>query len=482
MSEKVNRSLLLKSGFWYVVSSFLTKAMVFITMPIYTRLMSKEEYGDFSVFASWQAILVIVCGLEIYSTLNRARFDFTEEDALDSYITSSLTLSTLFTGVLFLFYLIFPHIFDRLFLLDRKYMFIMFAYLFALPAFSMFQMKQRVTYKYKLSAAISFGLSMASAILAVVLTITLKDNRLLGRIIGQYGLLIVAGMIFYAYFVLKNHVVKLSNWKYALRIGLPLVFSYVGSQLLLTSDALVLKHMCSSEEVSYISVAHTASHTIILLTQTLNAAWGPWFYDMLKLGENREIKKTFQMYLWASIACTFAVLLIGPEIILVLGGPKYHESIYLLPPCILCGVFTVLTAQFGSLETYHKKPEYAAVLTGIVALMNIVLNIAGVSLWGYAAVCYTTVFCHLILIMLHYAATKDMSIRELLPLRDLLPALGAALLLVPIALILYKKDLLRYTTIGVCFVILIVVFALKRKQIAEMVADFRKKSRSGAEA
>lgn len=478
MGDKTSKKLLIKSGFWYTISNFLTRAMVFITMPIFTRLMSKDEYGNFSVFASWQSILLIICGIEVYGTLNRARFDYTEKGEFDSYITSSLLLSTLFTGIVFVAYLIFPHIFDRLFLIDRKYMLVMFAYLFTYPSLSMFQAKQRVAYKYKLSAAISFGLSISSSILAVVLTSVMKDNRLFGRILGQYGLLIIAGLIFYIYFVSVNHSVNLSYCKYALRMGLPLVFSYVGSQVLLSSDNLILKHMCSAEEVSYLSVTHTTSHIVLILVQTLNTAWAPWFYDMLRIGENKEIRKTYLIYLWGAIACTFAILLIGPEIILILGGAKYHDSVYLLPPNILCGVFTVLTAQFVNLETYHKKPEYAAILTGAVAVLNVLLDILGVRLWGYRAVCYTTVFCQIVLIMLHYMITRKMDIKDILPFNKLIMALSATLVLIPFALILYQNNLIRYIAIGICFVILISIGIVKRQQIVALIRKFNNKSNS----
>ncbi len=472
--KKINKKILLKSGFWYTISNFLTRAMVFITMPIFTRLMSKAEYGDFYVFASWQAILLIICGIEVYATLNRARFDFTEPGEFDGYITSSLLLSTMLTGVVFALYLIFPHLFERFFLLDRKYMLIMFAYLFTFPALSMFQAKQRVSYEYKLSAGVAFGVSIASSLMALLLVITMTSDRLLGRILGQYGPPVIVGLCFYLYFLYRSRDVQLRYWKYALRIGLPMVFSYVGAQIMLSSDSLVLKHMCSAEEVSYLSVTQTTSHIMLIFVQTLNTAWAPWFYDMLKLGNETEIRKTYQIYLWGIVACTFAVLLIGPEIIMVLGGSKYHDSIFILPPVILCGVFTALTAQFGNLETYYKKPEYAAALTAGVAVLNVILDIIGVKLWDYRAVCYTTAFCQILLICLHYVVTGRMRIRELLPLNRMVMALLASVALIPLSLLLYQNSIVRYVCIAVVAAAVLVILLKKKNELIALVKKFRK--------
>ena len=109
--KNISKKLLLKSSVWYTASNFLTKAMSFITIPIFTRLMTKEQYGDFSIFASWQSVFLIICGIEIYATLNRARFDYAEGSHLNSYITSSLVLSALITTMILALYLLFPSFF-----------------------------------------------------------------------------------------------------------------------------------------------------------------------------------------------------------------------------------------------------------------------------------------------------------------------------------------------------------------------------------
>ncbi|MCB6994509.1 oligosaccharide flippase family protein [bacterium 210820-DFI.6.37] len=473
--KKINTMLLIKSGFWYTVSSFLTRAMVFITMPVFTRIMTKTEYGNFSIYCNWQAILLIICGIEVYATLNRARFDFTKEKELDGYITSSLVLSTVITSIICLLYLCFPFVFEKILLIDKKYMFMMFAYLFTYPALAMFQAKQRITYKYKLCAAISFGLAIGSSLLSLALVIMMKSDRLFGRIVGQYVFSIVVGLIFYLYFMYRSRQVSVRAWKYALRIGLPMVFSYIGSQILLSSDSIILKHMCSAEEVSYISVTHTTSHIMLILVQALNTAWAPWFYDMLKMGNKKKIREIYQIYLWLVIGLTFVVLLIGPEIISVLGGLQYKESIYVLPAYMMCGTFSVLTAQFGNLETYYKKPEYAAVLTAIISALNVILNILGVKLLGYRAVCYTTVICQLILIGLHYFVTQKMEIRSLLPIKKMIVALCITVIIIPIMLGLYQSNLIRYICILLAIIAGTIILILKHKELIIFIRKFKNK-------
>ena len=75
----------LKAGIWYTLSSFLTKGIAFITTPIFTRLLSSEDYGEYTNFVAWAGIIVIVATMEMHTTVNRARYDY---ENLDGYLSS----------------------------------------------------------------------------------------------------------------------------------------------------------------------------------------------------------------------------------------------------------------------------------------------------------------------------------------------------------------------------------------------------------
>ncbi len=137
------------SGLWYTLSSFLTKSLGFITIPLFTRIMTPEEFGSFSAYAAFQTIMIAVFGLESFLTLNRARFDFEESDLM-KYQFSVLVLSFSMTIGAMALFLLFPGHLSAVTGLDDQYLLMMFVYLLFNPAFSMFQMWQRVRYGYRL--------------------------------------------------------------------------------------------------------------------------------------------------------------------------------------------------------------------------------------------------------------------------------------------------------------------------------------------
>ena len=84
-----------KAGFWYVCGNFVGKAVTFISTPIFASLMTPSDFGEFSNFASWVSMLMVIVGAELFNTLSRAYYDF--KDNFDEYISSVTVLGGLFT-------------------------------------------------------------------------------------------------------------------------------------------------------------------------------------------------------------------------------------------------------------------------------------------------------------------------------------------------------------------------------------------------
>lgn len=474
-NENKDSYIVLKSSLWYTLSNFLTRAMVFITTPIFSRILTTEEFGNFHVFANWQSIFLIICGIEIYATINRARFDFNDRQSLNDYISSCLVLSTIITGGVLGIYFIVPDVFEKTLLMDRKYILIMFVYLFTYPAFEMFQAKQRIQYHYKVSSALSFGAVFICSSLALFLAYRLEDDRLFGRILGQYMPLAFVGLLLYLAFIINSRNIKIIYWKYAVKIAVPLVFSYLAGQIMVSSDKITVQHFSSAEAVAYLGIAASCSHVMTIFLQCLGNAWSPWFYDKLNRKEYQRIREAFKLYLWFVVFCTFGVLMIGPELVKILGGANYVPAIFLLPPNMLGGLFNLIITQFGSLETFHHKAYYAAVFTGIASVTNLILDIIFVKRFGYVAASYVTVFCYIFLIIIHVCVSKPMDARIIFPIKDIGWTILMALMLIPLSLILYQNNLVRWGIIFVTLIAFIIAAIVRRRKIISFIREMKRK-------
>lgn len=464
-----NNSTLIKSTIWYTVSNFLTRAIVFITTPLFARLLSTEEFGSFHVFANWQIVFVIICGLELPATLNRAKLDYKDDGTLGNYISTCLLISTSVTTFFLIVFLLFPNFIQSLFLLKRDYITLMIIYLYTYPPFEMFQMKQRIRYNYKLSATLSFITVICSAVFSYLLARYIFEDKLMGRIVGQYMPYAIVGVFFYLLFIFKSHSIQLIFVPYALRIALPLVVSYLGSQILLSSDKFVVQHYSSSSAVAYIGLATTCGHVISIFVQCLNIGWTTWFYDKIHENNYKSIENMLMLFLTFITLCIFGSIMIGPELVRILGGDKYVDALQLIPANMVTGFFIFLSNQYVNYETYYKKTYIPMIITFGVAILNVIFDIIGTKTIGYYSVCYVTVLGYLLIVSLHSIAVRIIKKRNFFPWRKILLFSAINLLFIPLGLFLYNYHWTRFILLALVLVLFGIVLVTKKRELLSLV-------------
>ena len=75
-----------RAALWFALCNFLNKGVAMIVVPLYTRLLTTEEYGTYTVFQSWLNLFVILATLEISRGHYKVGITKYEEDA-DRYTT-----------------------------------------------------------------------------------------------------------------------------------------------------------------------------------------------------------------------------------------------------------------------------------------------------------------------------------------------------------------------------------------------------------
>ena len=86
----------MRAGLWFTISNFLQKGINFITVPIFTRIMSTEEFGMFSVYTSWHSILTIFATLNLsYYVFNKGLVKY--DNDRDQFVVSIQSLSATIT-------------------------------------------------------------------------------------------------------------------------------------------------------------------------------------------------------------------------------------------------------------------------------------------------------------------------------------------------------------------------------------------------
>lgn len=447
--KKPEAAVAAKAGVWYTVCNFLFRGMAFITTPFFARLMAKEELGAFGNFASWTSILLVLTSFEFSQSIIRSKLEHKED--MDSYIWSCLSLSTLWTLLVFGVFMLFPDFFSGLMKIDKSYFPLMFFYLLAAPAFTMLTTRHRAFYRYK-SFVLLTGVMTALGTLFALLLVFLMPDKLSGRIYGFYSPYVAIGFAVFIHLAIKGKSIKRAYWKYAAAICLPLIPHSLSLYLLSSSDIIIITRLCGETFTAVYSIAYSAYHIVTILFDSMNKAFAPWLLDNLHLGNFGEIRKRSKLYILIFLGIVFAVLLLVPEIILILGGKAYREAVWCMPPLIVSCVFQFIYTMYVNIEIYKKKTVWVSLATILATGMNIALNLILIPLKperSYIIASYTTLTGYMLLFVLHYIIVRKMKMHRIYDTAFVAVVLGASVLTGGICLYLYRLQLLRYLLLGI---------------------------------
>lgn len=462
MSKSTNNlkaRVVIKAGIWYTFSSFLTKGVAFITTPIFARLLSSNDYGEYNNFVAWTGIIVIVATMEMHATVNRARYDY---DNLDGYLSSVAITGTIVTTVLWEIVQLFPSFFTNFFSMEMPYINLLFVTTMVSPVLQLLQAKNRINYKYKTYAALSFGSVLLSTLVSLVLVLLMQD-KLAGRIFGHYGIIFVIDLCVYIYIIYKGRHFKWSECKYALLICIPMIPHLLSKYILNQSDRIMIKQLCGASDTAFYSLAYSCAMIPIMLATATNIAWSPWSSEKIHEEKFDTIRKVSYYYISLFYCVVLGIFILGPEVVLILGGKKYTDAVNVLPPVVMGAAFQFLYNLYVALEQFAKKTVGMAFGTAVAALINIGLNWLLIPTYGYIVAAYTTLVGYACLLVIHYFLAKRTGYIQAYDAKFILISLIVLFCLMLFMLWLYTRPAIIRYCIAVAVIATVGFFVYKKK-------------------
>ena len=449
----------LKSGVWYTAANFITKSIGFITTPIFARLLSHTDYGLYSNYASWLSSFKVVATLNLGASFISARFD--HEKDFDGYISSTLVLSSVVTGVWALVINLFPEFFSSLTGVDIQHINIMVVYLLLFAAVDMFQTRERYYYEYKITVTTSLFIAVTTALLSVLMVVNM-ENKLFGRIAGGAIPTILVGIFLYLFLINRGKKVNVEYWKYALPICIPFIPHILSLSLLNSMDKIMITKMCGAEENALYSVAYSCGAVITLLVTSLNTAFSPWLGENLHNKKYDEIKQVSKYYILLFVFGACGMMLLTPELLLFMGGRSYAEAIYVMPPVAFGCVCQFIYTMYVNVEQFSKKTIGMAFASVTAALSNYILNYIFIPKYGYIAAAYTTLASFAILLFLHMCIVKHIGLSSVYPTKMIFIVLLFMSGYTVFVNALYLNNIIRYCVVAV-YGFIAVIFLIKNR-------------------
>jgi len=138
----------IKATFWFMICSFMQNAVATITTPVFTRIMSTEEYGEFSVFTSTITLLAVVVTYNIDAAVaTKGLSKYPGHEA--QFLANIQLVSTITTIICFAIFLITRESLSELLGISSPLIALMFAQMLVMPSFEIWSAAERYHFRYQ---------------------------------------------------------------------------------------------------------------------------------------------------------------------------------------------------------------------------------------------------------------------------------------------------------------------------------------------
>ena len=437
--------------------------------PIYTRLLSADEYGKTSVFLTWVQVFGILAMFCLhYGVFNNGMMDY--KDKRDDYSFSMLILSNIitvaFTLVLVGLYPLIKDIID----MDMPLLLLMCAVFFFQPAHNFWLMRQRYELKYKSTVVWVVICALASPLAAVTCILLFPGQKLYARLFGAELALIVIYILFYIYLGYRNKFkINTKYWKAALLFNLPLIPHYLSTYLLGNSNKIMISALVDDKSAAYYSVAYTVAAVAMIVWNAANASLVPYTYENCAKKNYKAISNvTIPILVLFAVICVFVIML-APEVVAIMATADYREAIYVIPPIVGGVFFQVQYFIYANVVYFCKKPKYVMFASITSVLVNFVLSYLLITNFGYLAAGYSTLICYFLQATIDYFAMKKLIKAEVYNMRYIGVLSLVVILIAIFSNLLYSWMIIRYAIIA----LLLALCFVFRKQIIKIFTDMR---------
>lgn len=309
------------------------------------------------------------------------------------------------------------------------------------------------------------------------------------NIIGTVGSNVLNFIRLKKYIDLSPFIKQKYNFKVHL-VPIITLFLYSATTTIYTNlDQVMLGFMVGDESVGFYSAAIKIKNILVSVITALGAVMLPRVSYCLKNGKMDEfsilIKKSFQFICIVSIPISIFFFLRANDVINLLAGNQYRESItilkYLMPAIVFIGLSSVTAWQLLIPLGKEKCTVYGAI---IGASIDLIINFVLIPKMGAAGAAIGTTVAEFVVLFSHMVILKDI-IKKLFKLKTvcitLLSGISAAIICVGFnKVIIIDKIILRCVCDGVIYFggYLVMLILFKEAMIKEILEKWLRKYKS----
>lgn len=376
---------LAKNTVLLMIGKICTQCVSFFMLPLYTAILTTEEYGTADLIITYVSLLYPIIGMQFEQGLFRMMLDYRD---------SKENKKTLFTTVL-ICNLIQIIIFTIVFLPVRLF-FKSVALSFLLPLV-IIQIIQGTLLQFARGIGRTDVYTIGSFINAVIhvgFNVVLVGVVKIG-LTGLFYSMILAGIgssLFVFFYLEVWHcfevqLFSINEFKGLARYSLPLIPNQLAWWIVNASDRTIISYFIGTGSNGIYSVANKFSSLYITFYNYFNMSWT----ESVSLAINDEdkdeyISKMINIFFNLISALCIGIIAFMPFVFSILVNETYKGAYYQIPFLMVAVFFQALQGLYSAIYVALKKTKEIAKTSSISAFINILVNVALIKSIGlYAA-------------------------------------------------------------------------------------------------
>lgn len=453
------------------IGKICTQLITFFLLPVYTAVLSNEEYGVVDLLNTLTSLLLPIATLQIEQGIFRYLLDCRENKEKQTTLITTVSKFILVQSAICILIFLCASPF-----IHNEYKYFLMANLLMGILSSISLQICRGLGDNKTYAVGSFITGALTVILNVIFIVAFKW--------GAYGMLIataISNLLCAIYVFVKKKIYKYIDIKQndkkllkdIVKYSVPLIPNMISWWIVSASDRTIISAVIGVAQNGIYSAANKFSGIFSTLYSVFNLTWT----ESASININSEDRDEFFSKIFDFIVRFFGSLCLGtiavmPFVFGILVNEKFEESYYQIPILILGSVFNILVSFLGSVYVAKKLTKEIAKTSIIAAIINIVVNIALINQIGLYAASISTVIAYFAMFIYRWIDVKKyVSIKTN---KALIAVLSVSFL---VAIITYYLKMKIISIVALLAVIIIAIYINKdsAKYLTEIVKKRFKK-------
>ncbi|RED41582.1 lipopolysaccharide biosynthesis protein [Paenibacillus sp. VMFN-D1] len=390
---------ILSNGVAYFCSSLMTQMVNLILIPLYTRNLSQQQYGQYDIILSIQQLLALGITLGVYSGM--VRFYHEYDNKLE--LRNTAVNFSLLWGLAFILVTwavnpwIYPHVFVQL--SDSSHLFIPYVVMSSVLACHNLIYTSYYTMQFKalLASSIQIATVVFTLVYALYFFLVLKMG-VLGILQAQlFGHLTVFVLLFLIHIRQYRFRLSIRKLRMMLGYGTGLMIGDVSAWVLSLSDRFLIQGFLNLSSVAVYSIGYKIGMLINpVFINPFMSVFTPFKYAMYKETAGPEqIRKMFRLYNFVGWLCVLGLSLFANLATQLVATEAYRDANYIIP-IVAISYFLAGAADFYALGLHiARKMKLYSIIIITAALINVGCNLALIPLLGLYGSAISTVIAYM---------------------------------------------------------------------------------------